>query len=57
MAWRPISYGLSAFNDESGTQTHLLAAAAFITILPMLVLYFLTQKSFTEGIATTGLKG
>ena len=57
LAWRPISYGLNAFNDESGTQTHLIAAAAFITILPMLVLYFLTQKSFTEGIATTGLKG
>jgi ABC-type glycerol-3-phosphate transport system permease component len=57
LTWRPISYGLNAFNDESGTQTHLIAAAAFITILPMLVLYFLTQKSFTEGIATTGLKG
>ncbi len=57
LAWRPISYGLNAFNDEAGTQTHLLTAAAFITILPMLVLYFLTQKSFTEGIATTGLKG
>lgn len=57
VAWRPISYGLNAFNDESGTQTHLISAAAFITILPMLVLYFLTQKSFTEGIATTGLKG
>jgi ABC-type glycerol-3-phosphate transport system permease component len=32
-------------------------AASFITILPMLILYFATQKSFTEGIATTGLKG
>jgi ABC-type glycerol-3-phosphate transport system permease component len=56
-AWRPISYGLQAFSDEAGTQTHLLTAGAFITILPMVVLYFLTQKTFTEGIATTGLKG
>ncbi|MFW5748627.1 MAG: carbohydrate ABC transporter permease [Chloroflexota bacterium] len=57
VTWRPISYGLQAFSDEAGTQTHLLTAGAFITILPMLVLYFLTQKTFTEGIATTGLKG
>lgn len=57
LEWRPISYGLQAFNDEAGTQTHLLTAAAFITIMPMLALYFVTQKSFTEGIATTGLKG
>jgi ABC-type glycerol-3-phosphate transport system permease component len=55
--WRPISYGLQAFNDEAGTSTHLATAGATITILPMLVLYFMTQKTFTEGIATTGLKG
>lgn len=56
--WRPIAYGLKAFSDaEAGNQTHLLMAGSFITILPMLVLYFVTQKSFTEGIATTGLKG
>ena len=55
--WRPISYGLQAFNDEAGTSTHLATAGATITILPMLALYFMTQKTFTEGIATTGLKG
>ncbi|MGQ9889449.1 MAG: carbohydrate ABC transporter permease [Aggregatilineales bacterium] len=55
--WRPIAVGLYRFSDEAGTQTHLLMAGALITILPILVLYFLTQKSFTEGIATTGLKG
>jgi ABC-type glycerol-3-phosphate transport system permease component len=32
-------------------------AASVITIAPILLLYFLTQKTFTEGIATTGLKG
>lgn len=56
--WRPISYGLKVFSDEeAGNQMHLLMAGSFITIFPMLVLYFLTQKTFTEGIATTGLKG
>lgn len=54
---RPITVGLYNFTDEAGTRTNLLMAGALITILPILVLYFLTQKTFTEGIATTGLKG
>jgi len=55
--WRPISYGLLNFLDESGAQNHLRMAGAVITIFPLIVLYFFTQKQFTEGIATTGLKG
>lgn len=55
--WRPISYGLLAFLDEAGSFFHLQMAGAVITILPILLLYFFTQKQFTEGIATTGLKG
>jgi ABC-type glycerol-3-phosphate transport system permease component len=55
--WRPVVLGLYNFTEESGTQYNLLMAASFITIMPMLVLYFITQKSFTEGLATTGLKG
>lgn len=55
--WRPVMVGLYRFRDEAGNQFHLQMAAAFITILPMLILYFMTQKTFTEGITTTGLKG
>jgi len=55
--WRPISYGLLAFLDEAGSLAHLRMAGAVITILPLLIVYFFTQKQFTEGIATTGLKG
>jgi len=32
-------------------------AAATITILPLVILYFFAQKQFIEGISTTGLKG
>jgi ABC-type glycerol-3-phosphate transport system permease component len=32
-------------------------AGSVITILPLIVLYFIAQKQFTEGIATSGLKG
>jgi len=55
--WRPISYGLLSFLDEAGAQTHLRMAGSVITLLPVLLLYFLVQKQFIEGIAHSGLKG
>ena len=55
--WWPISVGLQNFVTEAGPQTHLWMAAASISMLPVLILYFLAQKQFIEGIATTGLKG
>ncbi len=55
--WRPISYGLFAFTTEAGSHLNVLMAGSVITLVPVLVIYFLAQKQFTEGIATTGLKG
>jgi ABC-type glycerol-3-phosphate transport system permease component len=55
--WRPMMVGLWTFVQEAGPQTHLLMAGAVISLLPIMVIYFITQKQFTEGIATTGLKG
>lgn len=55
--WRPISYGLFAFLDEAGSLAHLRMAGAVITVMPLIIMYFFTQKQFTEGIATSGLKG
>ncbi|RMF45245.1 MAG: carbohydrate ABC transporter permease, partial [Anaerolineae bacterium] len=55
--WRPLMVGLWTFVTEAGPETQLLMAGAVITIVPILILYFMTQKQFTEGIATTGLKG
>jgi len=55
--WRPISVGMMNFVTEAGQEIHYIMAAAFITILPILILYFFTQKQFTESIARSGLKG
>lgn len=55
--WRPISLGLMNFVSEAGQEFHLTMAGAFITIIPILVIYFFTQKQFTESIARSGLKG
>ncbi len=55
--WRPLGVGLYTFISEAGPQTHLLMAGTVITVIPVLIVYFFTQKQFTEGIATSGLKG
>lgn len=55
--WRPISVGLWSFISEAGPSTHQMMAGAVIAVVPVLLLYFLLQRQFTEGIATTGLKG
>jgi ABC-type glycerol-3-phosphate transport system permease component len=55
--WLPISVGLYNFIDDAGSQLHLVMAGSMITIAPILILYFLTQRQFTESIARSGLKG
>ena len=55
--WWPISVGLRNFVTEAGPETHLWMAAASLSMLPVLTLYFMAQRQFIEGIATTGLKG
>ena len=56
--WRPVAVGLTKFvQADAPTELHLQMAASVIMLLPILILYFFTQRQFTEGIATTGLKG
>ncbi|NLA80579.1 MAG: carbohydrate ABC transporter permease [Chloroflexi bacterium] len=55
--WRTLMVGLYNFVSEAGTETQLLMAGAVISLIPIIILYIFTQKQFTQGIATTGLKG
>jgi ABC-type glycerol-3-phosphate transport system permease component len=55
--WLPISVGLYNFVQDEGSRLHLVMAGSFITIVPIIVMYFFTQKQFTESIARSGLKG
>jgi multiple sugar transport system permease protein len=53
-----LALGLQAFQSQhGGTEWNLLMAASVLVILPVLVLFFLAQRTFIEGIATTGMKG
>ena len=56
-AWRPIAVGLQKFVTEAGPEVHLQMAGAMIATVPVLALYGLVQKEFTEGISMSGMKG
>ena len=52
-----LSLGLQAYQTQhGGTPWNLLMAATLLVILPVIVVFFLAQKVFIQGIATSGLK-
>jgi multiple sugar transport system permease protein len=52
-----LTLGLQSFqSQQGGTDWNLLMAASMLIMLPVIMLFFLTQKTFIQGIATTGLK-
>jgi multiple sugar transport system permease protein len=53
-----LALGLDNFQSAvGGTPWHLLMAASVLVILPVMALFFLAQRTFIEGITTTGIKG
>lgn len=53
-----LALGLQFFQSKSGgTQWHYLMAASSLVVLPVIVLFFLAQRTFIEGISMSGLKG
>ncbi len=55
---RTLQIGLRYFvGQEGGTRWGLFMAATVFVSLPVMIFYFVIQRSFVEGIATTGLKG
>lgn len=53
-----LALGLQNLQSQhNGTPWHLLMAASILVIAPVLLLFFVAQKQFIQGIATTGLKG
>ena len=56
---KTLAVGLSAFKDMHGTgpEYHLLMAASVAVLLPVLVIFFFTQRYFTEGVVMSGVKG
>lgn len=53
-----MTVGLAFFQQQlqMGGKFTVLMAGAFLSILPLLILFFIAQKQFIEGIALSGVK-
>jgi multiple sugar transport system permease protein len=54
---KTLAVGLSAFKSLHGTEYHLLMAASVAVLAPVIVIFFVAQRYFVEGVVTTGVKG
>jgi multiple sugar transport system permease protein len=52
-----LSLGLQMFVGQHGAEWAMLMAASTVMTLPIVILFFFTQKTFIQGIAVTGMKG
>lgn len=52
-----LPVALALYRGEFFTQTSLLMAAATITVVPVIIIFLVSQKYFIRGITLTGLKG
>ena len=54
-----LALGLNALQYFEGglDWTHYVMALATLMVLPVIIVYFLAQRAFVEGIVLTGLKG
>lgn len=54
---KPLSLGLYVFLQENISYWNLLMAASTLMTIPVIVVFFLAQRYFIQGITLTGLKG
>lgn len=52
-----ITLGLQMFNAIYRNNDALLMAASVVTLIPVIVLFFIAQRYFIQGVVVTGVKG
>jgi multiple sugar transport system permease protein len=52
-----LSIGLSQFRSLHQVQWNLTMAATLLVMVPVVVVFFLAQRAFVEGVTLTGVKG
>jgi len=53
-----MGLGLQQYQSQNGgSEHHLLMGASALLVLPIIVLFFFAQKTFIQGISTTGMGG
>jgi multiple sugar transport system permease protein len=51
-----LAMGLQRFVSQHGAEWAMLMAASTIMTIPIIVLFFFAQRTFIQGISTTGMK-
>jgi multiple sugar transport system permease protein len=52
-----LAVGLSTFRAAHHVEWNLTMAATLLTLLPVIVVFFLAQRVFIQGVTLTGVKG
>jgi multiple sugar transport system permease protein len=52
-----LSIGMSQFRGQYHVEWNLTMAASVLFMLPVIILFFLAQRVFVEGVTLTGVKG
>lgn len=56
-AYYPVAYALKLYSDEVSTNYGPMLAMSVLSLVPIMVLFLIFQKSLVEGISTSGIKG
>jgi multiple sugar transport system permease protein len=54
--WKTLTLGLAGFQGTYATSTNLLMSAAIVITLPCIILFFVAQRAFMEGLTFSGSK-
>ncbi|CAA9549478.1 MAG: ABC transporter, permease protein 2 (cluster 1, maltose/g3p/polyamine/iron) [uncultured Thermomicrobiales bacterium] len=52
-----LALGLNLFRGQNFTQFNMLMAVSIITLVPVLAVFFLAQRTFIRGVTLTGMGG
>lgn len=52
-----VAIGLHLFNALYTFNTHQIMAASVVMIIPSVLLFFFSQRIFTQGVVISGIKG
>ncbi len=56
-AKRTVQLGIRSFVSQYSTEYALIMAASVMSLLPVVAIFVVAQRSFVEGVAMSGLKG
>ena len=56
-AYYPVAYALKLYSDEVSTNYGPMLAMSVLSLVPIMILFVIFQKSLVEGISTSGIKG